>query len=104
MAANIMCGNHQGLTIMDKMTGHVSIVGITSSIIGFFLGWWGSKIKIKELEERMDEMFHSVRFTDTCDERTNGIKARLDNIERMNEEIRDDIKLLLRNSSYPKGG
>ena len=88
---------------MDRVTTDAS-VGFLSSLSGFFLGWWGSKTRIKNLENRVDEIAHSVRFSDTCDERTEGIKARLDNIERMNGEIRDDIKLLLRNSSYPKGG
>ncbi|MCD6476166.1 MAG: hypothetical protein J7K85_07915 [Anaerolineaceae bacterium] len=80
---------------MDKIPSDVG-VGFFSSIIGFFLGWWGSKIKIKELEDRVEEISHTVRFADTCDERTEGIKARLENIEKMNEEMRDDIKLLLR--------
>jgi len=80
---------------LDKIPSDVG-VGFFSSIVGFFLGWWGSKIKIKELEDRVEEISHSVRFTDACDERTEGIRARLKNIEKMNEEMRDDIKLLLR--------
>jgi hypothetical protein len=80
---------------MDKITTHTG-VGIISSIMGFLLGWWGSKIKIKELEDRIEEIHHTVRLASTCDERSGGIKARLENIERMNEEMRDDIKLLLR--------
>jgi len=70
--------------------------GAGSGILGTFLAWMGLKAKNKEFDRRISNLERSVRYEDTCEEICGALKIRLDSIEKMNEEMRRDIKELLK--------
>ena len=63
-------------------------IGGGGGILGVVLGWFGCKSKI-------DSLSKNVRYKDTCNAVHVALEKRLDGIEKMQTEMRDDIKKLL---------
>jgi len=80
---------------VDNLTTPIG-AGAGSGILGVFLSWLGFKTKIKDIDKRLDKLAEDVRYEDTCEEICGALKIRLDSIEKMNEEMRQDIKELLK--------
>jgi len=80
---------------MDKLITPVG-AGAGSGILGAFLTWLGLKAKDKDTDRRIRNLEKGVRYADTCIEMNEAVKNRLSNIEKMNEEMRLDIKELLK--------
>jgi len=83
----------------DKIMGDLVTstgVGSISGLMGIAIGWLGFKTKVADLDKRISGLSGSVRYEDTCDQMHAALKCRLKNIEKMNEEMRTDIKELLK--------
>ena len=78
-----------------KMDDKTAIVGGTG-IIGFFLSCFGIYKRMNKNEQDVSQLRESVRFEVTCEKITRAFGDRLAGIERMQEEIRSDIKTILK--------
>ena len=86
---------------MDNLTT-TGIAG-GSGLLGIILAFFGCKSEIKNLkgglkksDENITELRKAVRYDKTCDEIHKAVDKRLESIEGMNKEMRDDIKELLK--------
>lgn len=80
--------------MMDDLTKDIGI-GTGSGIIGVVLGWLGFKYRIENLHQDVKSLKENVRYEDTCIEVHKAIDIRLQSIEAMQVEMRNDIKALI---------
>ena len=79
---------------MDPLTSN-SLSGAGGGFIGVLAGWFGFRARICGIEKRIDVLVKSVRYEDTCEKICDANIVRLDSIEKMQKEMRLDIKTLL---------
>ena len=79
---------------MDNLTAIGTASG--SGLFGIILGWLRFKARIKSVEKSLKELQGAVRYEVTCKEITHAIEIQLNDIKKMNSEMRDDIKELLK--------
>lgn len=79
---------------MDDLTEKIGIGG-GAGIIGAVLSWLGFKYRIDNLQKNVESLKKSVRYEDTCIEVHKAVDVRLQSIEKMQKEMRDDIKALI---------
>ena len=79
---------------MDDLLTKLGIGG-GSGFLGIVLGWIGFKGRIDNLQTDMKTLKENVRYEDTCVEVHKAVDARLESMEAMQKEMRDDIKRLL---------
>jgi len=64
-------------------------------ILGIIMAWLGFKVKMSAMEKRLDFLSKDVQYERTCNEIHKAIDHRLENIEEMQRETREDIKSIL---------
>lgn len=79
---------------MDPLTSN-SLSGAGGGFIGVLAGWFGFRARICGIEKRIETLAKSVRYEDTCEKICDANIVRLDSIEKMQKEMRLDIKTLL---------
>jgi hypothetical protein len=79
---------------MDDLTEKIGIGG-GAGIVGAILSWLGFKYRIDNMQKDVETLKKEVRYQDTCLEVHKAVDARLQNIEDMQKEMRDDIKALI---------
>lgn len=79
---------------MDELTEKIGIGG-GAGIIGAVLSWLGFKYRIDSLQNDVETLKKEVRYQDTCVEVHKAVDVRLQSIEDMQTEMRDDIKALI---------
>ena len=80
---------------MDDLTTKIVIPG-GSGICGMVLGWFGLKSRISRVEKVVCALKKEIRFEITCDKIHEALNVRLENMEGLHKESRDDIKEILR--------
>lgn len=78
---------------MDEITTGAAAGG--SGIVGVILTWLGFKARIRTVEKDLKELRGAVRYEVTCKEINHAIHQRLENIEEMQKETREDVKILI---------
>jgi len=78
---------------MDNLTTGAGVGG--GGFLGVVLAWLGFKSKICTIEKRLDSLVKDVQYERTCNEIHKAIDQRLENIEEMQKETREDIKSIL---------
>lgn len=76
--------------------GKTGGAGLLGAVLGFFGGFLTVRTKVNTIEDRMDKLSTSVRYTDTCDKMYEAVLRRLESIEGMQGEHRADLKEVLR--------
>lgn len=71
-------------------------VGGFGALLGALLSFFGIKGKIDDVDKRIDKLTGVVMFADTCKATHTGINQRLDSADKMQIEIRDNIKDILK--------
>lgn len=88
---------------MSNLPEHLGYGG-ASGIVGVILGWLGFRHRVKAVEQDIKGMKARVRFSDVCEQIVKRVESRLKSIEEvrlkgieeMQEEVRKDIKELLK--------
>lgn len=80
---------------MDDLTVTAGVAS-GSGLIGLILGWLGFKNRLTSIEKDIKDLRKNVRYDVTCKEINHGISIRLNDIQKMNTEIRNDIKEILK--------
>ena len=80
---------------MDELTTKVG-VPTGAGILGVILSWFGLRTRVVSVERKVCRMQEHVVFKDTCKSTRTAIKERLETIEDLSKEQRDDIKEILR--------
>ena len=79
---------------MDPLTSN-SLSGASGGVIGVLAGWLGFRARICGIEKNLNELAKNVRYEVTCEKICDANIVRLDSIEKMQKEMRLDIKTLL---------
>ncbi len=79
--------------MIDNLTAGAGVGG--GGILGIIMAWLGFRTKICAMEKRLDFLAKDVQYERTCNEIHKAIDQRLENIEEMQRETREDIKSIL---------
>ena len=55
--------------------------GGAGGLLGAFFAWWGFKLKISDIDKKLDRLCVEVQFKDTCEATHKPIERQLDRIE-----------------------
>lgn len=70
--------------------------GGLGALLGTLFTFFGIKSKIGDVDKRIDKLTGTVMYTDTCEVKHAGLNQRLDSADKMQTEIRDDVKGILK--------
>ncbi len=70
--------------------------GGLGAVIGALMSFFGIKGKIDTVERRVDRLTNVVTFADTCNAKHEAIEKQFVTSNKMQTEIRDDIKDILK--------
>lgn len=79
---------------MDELITGIGGAG-GGGVVGVILAWLGFKSKVCSIERRLSGLSDNVRYEDTCEKICGAMEKRLEGIEGMQKEMRDDVKELL---------
>jgi hypothetical protein len=82
---------------LDDLTTKIGIPG-GAGLLGIILGFFGLRSRVRHVEKDNALLMRDARFGVTCDKIHTAVDTRLEGIEALGKESRDDIKELLRRS------
>jgi predicted ATP-grasp superfamily ATP-dependent carboligase len=80
---------------MNDLTTNAGVGGL-AGLVGTIAGLFSNKTKIKCLEKKVEKLRDTMRSKESCEGIIQNFNVRLDALEKMNSEIRSDIKELLK--------
>ena len=79
---------------MDDITTKIGIPS-GAGLLGMIVGWFGLRWRVKHVERDTAILMRDARYEVTCDKIHAAVDTRLEGIEALGKEARDDIKLIL---------
>ena len=83
---------------LDKITAETVAAVSSTGLFGGILYWINVRWRFAEIKEDLKEIkntLNQTRSVETCNIMNHNIIERLENIERLQNEVREDIKKLL---------
>lgn len=86
-----VCG-HPLLEGVVKLEPQAWLMSLVLSFLGYFIGWATCKSQLAAVCSKVDRLEGAVQFKATCDATHAGYSKWFENMERMQAEMRDDIR------------